>query len=144
MLTETLHRVENPKPLMRSISVELLSLTEKSFASQGSPDKWQPLAASTIKQRTKKGQWPGMILQVSAGGLAPSVQPYYSDSEAGLTASKPYAAIQQFGGQAGRGHKATLPARPYMPMKKSGSGAELTEEATKSILELARHFLAGS
>ena len=32
-----------------------------------------------------------------------------------------YAAIQQFGGKAGRGHKVTIPARPFLPVRQDGS-----------------------
>lgn len=38
-----------------------------------------------------------------------------------LFSTPPYAAIQQFGGQAGRGHKVTIPARPFMPVKADGT-----------------------
>lgn len=34
---------------------------------------------------------------------------------AGWGNSEPYAAIQLLGGQAGRGHKVTIPSRAYMP-----------------------------
>lgn len=129
-----------PNPLMAGIAAELLSMTEKAFAKEGYPDKWQSLAQSTIKQRTKKGHWPGKMLQVSAGGLAASVQPFSSSHQAGISVSKPYAAIHQFGGKAGKGRKSTIPARPYLPMRKQGSDLELTPQATESILRLTRHF----
>lgn len=135
-------RLSEPEQLMAGIAVELLSLTEKAFESEGYPESWQGLAESTIAQRTKKGQWPGKILQVSAAGLAASVQPFHSSDEAGLTVSKPYAAIQQFGGAAGRNHASIIPARSYLPIE-SGDGMELTEEATESILLLAREFVFG-
>ena len=32
-----------------------------------------------------------------------------------------YAAIQQFGGKAGRGHKVTIPARPFLPVRQDGT-----------------------
>lgn len=38
-----------------------------------------------------------------------------------------YAAIQQYGGQAGRGHKVTIPLRPFLPVTRlyagTGSGS---------------------
>lgn len=129
--------VQNTEPMMRSIAVELLSLTEEAFDKEGSPVKWQSLAEATIHNREKKGQWPGKILQVSTAGLAASIQPFHSPTEAGLTSNKPYAAIHQFGGQAGRGRKVTIPARPYMPF----DGHKLNDEATRSILEIVMvHF----
>lgn len=135
--------LQNPQPLMRGISVELLSLTETAFEKEGDCQKWPKLALSTIRQREKKGHWPGKMLQVSAGGLAASVQPFSSGKEAGLSVSKPYAAIHQFGGQAGLGRKVTIPARPYLPMRMKGSDLELTPKASESILGLMRDLVDG-
>jgi phage virion morphogenesis protein len=136
-------RLMNPQVLMRGISVELLSLTEAAFAKEGDGEKWPKLALSTIRRREKKGQWPGKMLQVSAGGLAASVQPFSNSKEAGLSVSKPYAAIHQFGGQAGRGRKVTIPARPYLPMRMKGTDLELTPKASESILGLMRDLVDG-
>jgi phage virion morphogenesis protein len=136
-------RLANPKKLMSSISVELLSLTDEAFEKEGDEDKWESLAASTIKQREKKGHWPGKMLQISAAGLLASVQPFSSNTEAGLSSFKPYAAIHQFGGKAGRGHKVTIPARPYMPIRMHGSDLELTKKASDSILGLMRDLVDG-
>lgn len=136
-------KLQNPHALMSGISVELLSLTEKAFEKEGDEEKWPKLALSTIRNREKKGHWPGKMLQVSAGGLAPSVQPFSSSSEAGLSVSKPYAAVHQFGGMAGRGRKVNIPARPYLPIRQSGSDLELTQKASASILDLMRNFVEG-
>lgn len=38
-----------------------------------------------------------------------------------MTATAAYAAIHQFDGKAGRGHKVDIPARPYLPVKADGS-----------------------
>lgn len=135
--------LQNPQPLMRGISAELLSLTETAFEKEGDGQKWPKLALSTIRQREKKGHWPGKMLQVSAGGLAASVQPFSNSKEAGLSVSKPYAAIHQFGGQAGRGRKVAIPARPYLPMRMKGSDLELTPRASESILGLMRDLVDG-
>ena len=143
-LTAISRRLSAPSALMTGISVELLSLTELALEREGYPDKWPTLALSTIRGREKKGHWPGKMLQISAAGLAASIQPFASGNQAGISSSKPYSAIQQFGGQAGRGKKVAIPARPYMPMRLRGSDMELTPEASTSILELARDFLSGS
>lgn len=135
-------RLAHPGRLMKGIAVELQSITEDNFAKESSDgEKWQKLSSKTIAARKKKGHWPGQMLQVSAGGLAPSVQTFSSAEEAGIGASKVYAAIQQLGGQAGRGKKVTIPARPYLPMKKSGSDFELTKDARDSILEMMGSFI---
>ena len=141
-------RLLNPRPMMASISAELLSLTEKSFQNEGSPDKWKSLANSTIRSRTKKGTWPGKILQVSTAGLAASVTPTHGDHFAGISAgagkSAKYAMIQQFGGKAGKGLKVTIPARGYIPIKKSGVDFSLTDQAERSIMSLTSHFFGSA
>jgi phage virion morphogenesis protein len=139
-LSQIQHRLANPAKLMASVSVELASLTEKAFDKEGSPERWQSLAASTIKARTKRGHWPGKILQES-GGMAASVTPSSNADEARLTSSKPYSAIQQLGGKAGKGGKVLLPSRPYMPFRKNGDEYKLTDEADKSIKAMLESFL---
>ena len=134
-------KLANPKPLMAGVAAELLSQTEKAFDKEGYPAKWKKLAPSTIKQRSQKGHWPGKILQVSASGLAASIQPFSSSHQAGLTVSKPYAAIHQFGGQAGRGGKVKVPARPYMPIQKDGDSVRLTPQAEDALLRLTERFI---
>lgn len=135
--------LKDSQPLMRGIAVELLALTETAFEKEGDGQKWPKLAATTIKNRQKKGHWPGKILQVSAAGLAASVLPFSSSKEAGLSVSKPYAAIHQFSGQAGRGRRVNIPARPYMPMRMNGSDLVLTPDASESILSLMRALVDG-
>ena len=105
------------RPALNAIAMELVSQTEANLAAEGRP-KWQPLAASTIAQREKHGTWPGKILQVSSGGLA--------------------ADIHQLGGEAGRGRKVHIPARPFLPFTgepDSGSG-KLQPESEEAILDI--------
>lgn len=144
-LAEIRARLQNPEPLMAGIAAEVLSLTEEAFEREGEVggDKWKPLALSTIRQREKAGHWPGKKLQRSLGGLAPSVQPFHDASRAGLSVSKPYAAIQQLGGKAGRGQKVTIPARGYMPVRKEGSDLELTPTARSVLMEMMADFVEG-
>jgi phage virion morphogenesis protein len=138
-------RLMKPQVLMSGIAAELLSLSEEQLDKEQDSDgkKWQKLAASTIKSREKRGHWPGKMLQVSAGGLAASITPFSSGHEAGLSVSKPYAAIHQFGGKAGRGRKVSIPAREYIPMRMTGSDLELTPKARNSILGLMRDLVDG-
>jgi phage gpG-like protein len=49
-----------------------------------------------------------------------------------------YAAIQQFGGQAGRGKKVRIPARPFLPVRLDGS---LYPQEQAKILELLNGYL---
>lgn len=48
--------------------------------------------------------------------------------------NKPYAAIHHLGGQAGRGKKVTIPARPYLPIN---GNSQLQNGADKRIIDIA-------
>lgn len=124
-------------PLMVAVRQELLAQTEANFADSGRPN-WPALAAPTEAQREKKGKWPGQILQMS-GALARSVVGTSDERSAmiGVGSEIPYAAIHQFGGQAGRNRKVAIPARPYLPLV----NGVLQPQAEVAILELARAHL---
>lgn len=142
-LQELLRRIEwavgDLKPLMRGIAAELVSQTEENFEVQGRPG-WQGLSESTIERRAKSGNWPGQMLQVSAGGLAASVTSSADDSSALVGSNKPYAAMMQFGGsKSDFPHLwGDIPGRPYLPMNTEGS---LQLEAEEAILDLALSHL---
>jgi phage virion morphogenesis protein len=122
-------------PLMRGIAVELHSQTEENFTDQGRP-RWAGLSDATIERRSKNGNWPGQMLQVSAAGLAASITTRATDSTALVGSNKPYAAMMQFGGdQSDFPHLwGDIPARPYLPMDADG---RLQPEAHEAILDLA-------
>jgi phage virion morphogenesis protein len=102
----------------------VLSSVEKNFEAEGRYEsagswrggntRWKDLADSTKAARAKKGKWPGKKLQVSQGGLAASISKSVTKGAVTIGTNKAYGAIQQFGGQAGPGHKVTIPARPYL------------------------------
>ncbi|OPE24472.1 phage morphogenesis protein, partial [Pseudomonas aeruginosa] len=54
-------------------------------------------------------------------------------NEAGIGSNLVYAAIHQFGGDAGRGHQVEIPARRYLPFDENG---QLATGARQSILDL--------
>ncbi|MFI3300588.1 MAG: phage virion morphogenesis protein [Candidatus Gastranaerophilales bacterium] len=130
-LLETAKRASNLKPLMKNIAGVMADTVEENFADEGRPDKWQELAESTIKRRTKKGNWPGKILQVQ-GQLASSVSTQYDNESAVIGSNLDYAAIHQLGGQAGKGKKTTIPARPYLNLD-TDDFEEILHEVKKHI-----------
>ena len=132
-LLDLAKRSENLRPLMKNIAGIFAYSTEENFKNEGRPDKWTELSESTIKQRTKNKQWPGMILQVS-GQLASSVNTYYDNDSAVIGSNLDYAAIHQLGGQAGRNKSVEIPARPYL---------QLTPEDFEEILSVTENFLGG-
>lgn len=145
---EMLRRIKNPTPLMEGIATELRTEAEEQFESESGPrGKWAELKVSTIERRLKTKNWPGKILQVSTAGLAASVHEFHSSHEAGVRAgsgpSAKYAAIHQFGGDAGRGHKSKIPARPFLPFILMGKEARLSDSALDFIVEMTRYYVNG-
>ncbi len=130
-LLEVAQKCEDMRPLMKNIAGIMADSTEENFAQEGRPDKWQELAESTIKKRTKTGHYPGKILQVE-GQLATSITTYYDNESAIIGSNLAYAAIHQLGGQAGKGKKTTIPARPYL---------NLTDSEYKEIIEETKKYL---
>lgn len=138
-------RLSDAAPLMQGIASLLESTAQEAFRTETAADgkAWVPLADSTIESRTNKGQWPGQKLVIKGGnnGLLGSL---FSDHGsdwasvgAGSGASAAYAMIHQFGGQAGRGRKVNIPARPYLPI----TDGELAKSAEESCLELVMEYL---
>ena len=124
-------KCEDLRPLMKNIAGIMADAVEENFEQEGRPDKWQELAESTIKHRKKTKHWPGKILQVE-GQLATSVTTQYDNESAVIGSNLAYAAIHHLGGQAGKGKKVTIPARPYL---------NLTEVEYKEIINSATSYL---
>lgn len=129
-LLDLAQKSENLRPLMKNIAGIFAYSTEENFKEEGRP-KWQNLKDSTIKQRTKKKQWPGMILQVT-GQLASSVNTYYDDDSAIIGSNLAYASIHQLGGQTGRNKSVEIPARPYL---------KLSDDDMDEILDVTKSYL---
>ena len=124
-LLKVASKCEDMKPLMKNIAGIMADAVEENFEQEGRPDKWQELAESTIKKRKKTKHWPGKILQVE-GQLATSITTQYDSESAVIGSNLAYAAIHQLGGQAGKGKKVEIPARPYL---------NLTEKECSQIIQ---------
>ena len=118
-------------PVMRQIAGIMADAVEENFEKEGRPERWPPLARSTIKQREKQGHWPGKILQ-RTGSLASSVSSESDTHSASVGTNKRYDAIQQFGGLAGRNKSSRIPARPFLA---------LDEDDLKEIIEVLEEAL---
>ncbi len=125
---------------------------EENFAQEGRPDKWKPLSRATLesgvktyKRKSKYGK-AGTITKQSAdkltdrkilqksGQLAASISEKSDSHSAAVGTNKVYAAIQQFGGKAGRGRKVTIPARPFL---------KLTDQDIEEIKRMLLNYAAG-
>lgn len=130
-LLKVASKCEDLRPLMKNIAGIMADAVEENFEQEGRPDKWQELAESTIKHRKKTKHWPGKILQVE-GQLATSITTQYDSESAVIGSNLAYAAIHQLGGNAGKGKKVTIPARPYL---------NLTEVEYKEIINYSITYL---
>ena len=126
-------RFGNALPAMQIIGRRVLSSVIENFQAGGRPKGWQPLSPVTLAK--KKG---GSILVGDGfgGGLLGSIH-FKTEPSAVMVSTgtnKKYAAIHQFGGQAGRGHKVTIPARPYL-MVQDQDWAEIKDDLAGFILK---------
>lgn len=143
----------NMAPAMRDISQGLNKVTEDNFAAEGRP-KWTPLADATKHARlggkkaykkngeltaaAQRRQDDGFRILQHTGQLAASVTTDYDSTQAVIGSNKEYAAVQHFGGMAGRGRKVEIPARPYLPLTTDGN---LQPEAREEVLDtILRHL----
>lgn len=110
------HAKDMSKP-MKEFSQYMLNETTGRFEREEDPwgKGWVKLSDSTLKQREKAGK-SGKKLQVD-GILKGSIAGYTEATGAGLMvdgSNMEYAAIHNFGGKAGKGHKVLIPARTFM------------------------------
>ena len=126
-LSTLLKNATDTRTMMRGIATELLSITEENFESEGwGGQRW--------KQSRRAADEGGKTLQKS-GQLAASLTTQVGSNYARIGSNKKYAAIHHLGGQAGRGHKTNLPARPSRPLN---GHTELQPAAERRLLALAR------
>lgn len=140
-------------PAMRKIAGALEKITEDNLEAEGRP-RWKPLAESTKHGRlggkkaykkngeltaaAQRRQDAGFRILQHSGQLASSVTTDYDSNQAVVGSNKVYAAIHQFGGEAGRGRKVEIPARPYLPITTDG---KLQPEAREEVLDtILRHL----
>lgn len=121
-LTQEADDLEKP---FNTAATYMLGSIEKNFKAQGRPEKWTPLAASTLARR-KKGKnktKTGQIL-IDSGQMKNSVTPERDGSTLKIGTNVVYAARQHFGypGGRGRGHSKT-PARPWLIFQEEDAAA---------------------
>lgn len=126
-------KLRDRRRLHRMIAGTMADKVEQNFEEEGRP-KWQDLAPSTIEQRGRKGRWPGKILQRD-GQLAASISARSTQDSATVGSNLIYAAIHQFGGQAGPGRRVTIPARPYLQLTPDDI-SEIVDEVNEAIMDL--------
>ena len=118
-LSTLLKNATDTRAMMRGIATELLSMAEDNF-------EFESWGGQRWKQSRRAADKGGKTLQKS-GQLAASLTTQ-------VGSNKKYAAIHHLGGQAGRGHKTNLPARPYLPINGNN---QLQPDAERRILDIA-------
>lgn len=115
-LAELARRLRNFNPALDEIGSSLVTSTQMRFEAESGPDgrKWKGLAESKARRgRTRRGGTARILRDQGDlyDSLTHKVQPSVATT-VGVT--RVYGRIHQLGGQAGRGHKVTIPARPYL------------------------------
>lgn len=121
-------RMGSPDAALSIIGETVTASVQRNFELGGRPP-WQPLSPVTLAK--KRG---GSILVGKgwAGGLLGSIHWEVADNVVYVGTDKIYAAIHQFGGSAGRGHKVEIPAREFLMIQ---------DEDVDEALELLENFI---
>jgi phage virion morphogenesis protein len=151
MLADLKARAQNLKPAMSIVGQIVRSSVIKNFMQGGRPEKWKPLAESTIlggirkKDFTKEGRLRepvsrrlrGDKVLIDTARLMNSIKPKAFADRAEVGTNVIYSAIHQFGGKAGRGKKVTIPARPFL-MVQDEDWTEIKSALTEYLLRGAK------
>ncbi|MBX9935052.1 MAG: phage virion morphogenesis protein [Burkholderiaceae bacterium] len=150
-------RIGNMAPVLQAIGDDITERTKRRFETSTGPDgtPWKANSSATMGiysmrlgqghrkkdgSLNKRGQAriAGKKPLIDTGELRRQIVPQVSNNVLTITATPAYAAIQQFGGQAGRGNKVKIPARPYLPVKPDG---DLYPQEKVLILDTLQAFL---
>lgn len=148
-INDLIQRVGNISPVMQAIGDGIVERTKQRFETSIGPDgtPWDGTARKLGKSYFKKS---GSLNKkgkakldnkrplIDTGLLHQQIFPTVSGNGLRITASQGYAWIHQFGGQAGRGNKVTIPARPFLPIRQDRS---LYPQEQVLILDTLQSFL---
>lgn len=158
LLQALLKRMGNLQPAFSALGGDMTSRVQRRFDTSTGPDgkAWTPNAQATLdafadglsKGHFKKSGELNKRGQVAMASKKPLIghtkdlsrQIGYTATSASLTlfSTPVYAAIQHFGGQAGREHATTIPARPFMPIKEDDT---LYPDEQRLVLDALADFL---
>ncbi len=108
-------KLQDMTPVWETIGEGLQGSWEQRFADEVTPSgaAWPALSPVTIAWREARGFVPIKKLRMR-GHLVGSINYRVAPTRLTIGSPLPYAAIQNFGGAAGRGLKVTIPAREYV------------------------------
>jgi phage virion morphogenesis protein len=150
-------RMGNLAPALTSLGDEIVERTKQRFDTATGPDgvEWTGHSIATLAMasgalgkgyRRKNGELnkrgekklASKRLLVDSGFLSGNIFPSVSGNTLTIGTPAQYAAIHQFGGQAGRGRKVTIPARPFLPVLADGT---LYPQEQQLVLQTLNDFL---
>ncbi|WKZ32931.1 MAG: phage virion morphogenesis protein [Thermodesulfobacteriota bacterium] len=135
-------------PVMKRIGATVTQSVKRNFREGGRPERWAPLSMATLfagkksKFVTKRGRFRKGVEEkfrnrkvlIKESHLMGSVNWRASANRVEVGTNKVYAAIHQFGGEAGRKRKRVMiPARPYL-MVQNEDIAEIRTAITAHIM----------
>lgn len=117
-LQQIANQLQNPRRLYGVLGETLKKIHTDRFKAETDPDgkKWQSLSPRTLARKAKKGKSTKILRQ--DGYLSDKTAYNYNDEQLEFGSDAKYARLHQFGGQAGRGRKVTVPARPWLGVGK--------------------------
>ncbi|WP_265820941.1 phage virion morphogenesis protein [Geovibrio ferrireducens] len=135
-LTSLQKKLKNLRPILLEVGNMVRNDIEQAFEREQSPfgQRWQPLAVFTVlagvrgRLTGKKGRetkqthnyLQGRKILTASGQLGMSFTVKADSDSVTVGTNKVYARIHHFGGKAGRGRRTSIPARPFLPVSKSG------------------------
>lgn len=163
-LREFARRVKNADPVLHTIGTGVIERTKRRFDTSTGPDgqPWKPNSAATIQMisarlgkgfRKKSGELSAKgnrrvagkkPLIGESGDLRRQLVKAVVANSLTITSTPPYGAIQQFGGKTGVKSwipGKTIPARPFLPVRKDGSVYPADE--AEILRELNAYFAEG-
>ena len=128
------------KPLMQTLGNILQNEIEASFENESSSfgQKWQALKPRTIRQKQKLGKSSNILR--SDGNLADKWIVKADDKRATVSNNTnkngfAYGLVHQFGSnKAGRGKNVKIPARPFLPVDRSGNLPGRVKDVVKNVV----------
>lgn len=119
LLARLAERTSNLRPPMAAIGEIVVESVQRNFEEHRSPDgkTWAPLSDRYARWKsTKKGRNLSDILLLNRV-LMGSIHHRAERDRVAIGTNIVYGAIHQFGGRTGRGHAATMPARPFLGVR---------------------------
>lgn len=160
-LTALSDRVNNISPFLQGLGDDITERTKRRFETSTGPDgvRWKANSQATMdalasrlagkRSYTKKdgslnakgsARLANKKPLIDTGELRRQIVPQVSGNVLTVHATPVYAAIHQFGGLAGRGHKVKIEARPFLPVTPTG---DLYPAEKAEVLAAINGYLLG-